>query len=113
MIGVTASDRGHRFRSGSPLTNYPRATPTPFINQLRYNFPRSRVIVIGIDDQWQDWWTLVLWHILTRDTNFYLPTLMYFRNLLGSYHLKTKRENLWSTVYSNLEYQQIPRKATY
>ena len=27
MIGVTASDRGHRFRSGSPLTNYPHATP--------------------------------------------------------------------------------------
>ena len=27
MIGVTASDRGHRFRSGSPLTNYPHAPP--------------------------------------------------------------------------------------
>ena len=26
MIGVTASDRGHRFRSGSLLTNYPHAT---------------------------------------------------------------------------------------
>ena len=26
MIGVTASDRGHRFRSGSSLTNYPHAT---------------------------------------------------------------------------------------
>ena len=27
MIGVTASDRSHRFRSGSPVTNYPCAMP--------------------------------------------------------------------------------------
>ena len=40
----------------------------------------------------QIWCTLVLWLVLTRDTNFYSPALMYFRNLLGSYRLKTRRE---------------------
>ena len=42
----------------------------------------------------QIWWTLALWLVLTKDTNFYSPALMYFRNLPGSYHLKTRREGL-------------------
>ena len=39
---------------------------------VRYNFPRNRVIVTGIDDQWQaDLVDIALWFVLTRDTNFY------------------------------------------
>ena len=26
---IDVNDRGHRFRPGSPLTNYPHAAPTP------------------------------------------------------------------------------------
>ena len=65
-----------------------------------YNFPRNveslfesllpRLMISGK----QIWWTLALWLVLTKDTNFYSPTLMYFLNLLGSYHLKTRRESL-------------------
>ena len=42
----------------------------------------------------QIWWTSALWLVLTKDTNFYSPALMYFRNLPGSYHLKTRRASL-------------------
>ena len=40
---------------------------------VRYNFPRNRVIVTGIlmISGKQIWWTSVLWHVLTSDTNFY------------------------------------------
>ena len=62
---------------------------------VRYNFPRNRVILTGIDDQWQaDLVDISSWHVLTRDTNSYSPASMYFQNLLGSYHLKTSRERL-------------------
>ena len=40
--------------------------------QVRYNFPRNRVIVTGLMISGkQIWWTSVLWHVLTKDTNFY------------------------------------------
>ena len=59
---------------------------------VRYNFPRllQSLMVSGK----QIWWTLALWLVLTKDTNFYSPALMYFRNLPGSYHLKTRRASL-------------------
>ena len=38
----------------------------------------------------QIWWTLALWLVLARDTNFYLPALMYFLNLLCFVPLKNK-----------------------
>ena len=41
---------------------------------VRYNLPRNKVIVTGIDDQWQA--DLAR---LTRDTNFYSPASMYFQ----------------------------------
>ena len=62
---------------------------------VRSNFPRNRVIITGIDDHWQaDLVDISSWQVLTRDTNFYSPAWMYFRNLLGSYHLKTSQERL-------------------
>ena len=66
-----------------------RSKDTYTLNKpVRYNFPRNRVIIIGIDDQWQA--DLAdIWLILTTGTNFYSPASMYFRNLLGLYHLKT------------------------
>ena len=60
---------------------------------VRKNFLRNRVIVTRIDNQWQaDLVDMRL--VLTRDTNFYSPALMYFQNLLGLYHLKTRWESL-------------------
>ena len=74
---------------------YNPKTPTPFINQFVIIFRETesllpRLMISGK----QIWWTLILWLVLTRDTNFYSHALMYFRNLLGSYHLKTKWESL-------------------
>ena len=79
---------------------YNPKTPTPFINQLVIIFRETesllpRLMISGK----QMWWTLVLWLVLTRDTNFYSPALMYFRNLLGSYCFKTRRESLQSTDF--------------
>ena len=60
-----------------------------------YNFPRNRVIVTGIDDQWQaDLVDISSLARFNKDTNFYSHASMYFLNLLGSYHLKTSRERL-------------------
>ena len=63
---------------------------------VRHNFPRNRVIVAEYDGQWQadlvDISSLAL--VLTKDTNFYSPALMYFRNLPGSHHLKTRQASL-------------------
>ena len=65
---------------------------------VRYNFPRNRVSMMYSVSMMvsgkQIWWTLALWLVLTKDTNFYSPALMYFRNLPGSYHLKTRRASL-------------------
>ena len=56
---------------------------------VRHNFPRNRVIVTGIDDQWQaDLVDISYLGRFNKGINFYSPALMYFRNLLGSYHLK-------------------------
>ena len=43
---IDINDRGHRFRSGSPLTNYPHATPSgrsggQFSSQTRLNLSAS------------------------------------------------------------------------
>ena len=62
---------------------------------VRYNFPRNRVIVTRIDDQWQA--DLVDISSLARFNEgykFLLTCINVFLNLLGSYHLKTRRENL-------------------
>ena len=69
--------------------------PTSYINQFGIIFRETesllqRLMVSGK----QIWWTLALWLVLTKDTNFYSPALMYFRNLPGSYHLKTRRDSL-------------------
>ena len=91
---------------------YNPETPTPFIIKPgRYNFPRNRVIVTEINDQWQA--DLVNMSSLARfknkgymarvknkGANFHSSAPMYFRNLLGLYCLKTRRECLWSTVFS-------------
>ena len=74
---------------------YNPKTPTPFINQLGIIFLETVSLLPGLMISGkQIWSTLALWHFLTRDTNFYSPASMYFQNLLGSYHLKTSRENL-------------------
>ena len=57
----------------------------------------------------QIWWTLALWLVLTKDTNFYSPALMYFRNFLGSY-LKTRRESLVNGFQSILNTGRSPEK---
>ena len=76
-------------------------TPTPFINQFGIIFLETVSSLPGLMISGkQIWSTLALWHILTRDTNFYSPASMYFQNLLRSYHLKTSRENLYITVFS-------------
>ena len=62
---------------------------------VRYNFPRNESLLQSLMvNGKQIWWTLALWLVLTKDTNFYSPALMYFRNLPGSYHLKTRRASL-------------------
>ena len=64
---------------------YNPKTPTPFINQFVNNFfEKQRVIATEIDDQWQaDLVGNSSWPVLTRDTNFYSPALMYFEICLG------------------------------
>ena len=69
--------------------------PAPDVNQFGIIFRETesllqRLMVSGK----QIWWTLALWLVLTKDTNFYSPALMYFLNLPGSYHLKTRQESL-------------------
>ena len=74
---------------------YNPKTPTPFINQFGIIFRETESLLPGLMISGkQIWLTLVLWHVLTRDTNFYSPASMYFLNLLGSYHLKTSWERL-------------------
>ena len=74
---------------------YNPKTPTPFINQFVITFLETESLLPGLMISGkQIWWTSVLWHVLTRDTNFYSPASMYFQNLIGSYHLKTSRERL-------------------
>ena len=74
---------------------YNPKTPTPFINRFGIIFPETESLLPGLMISGkQIWSTSVLWHILTRDTNFYSHASMYFLNLLGSYHLKTSRERL-------------------
>ena len=61
---------------------------------VRYIFRETESLLPGLMVSGkQIWWTLALWRVLTKDTNFYSPALMYFRNLPGSYHLKTRRES--------------------
>ena len=74
---------------------YNPKTPTPFINQFGIIFRETESLLPGLMISGkQIWSTLVLWHVLTRDTNFYSPASMYFLNLLGSYYLKISRERL-------------------
>ena len=74
---------------------YNPKTPIPFINQFGITFRETesllpRLMISGNQIKL----TLVLWHILTRDTNFYSPASMYFLSLLGLYHLKTSQKRL-------------------
>ena len=80
---------------GKLKLGYNPKIPAPNINQFGIIFRETesllqRLMVSGK----QIWWTLALWLVLTKDTNFYSPALMYFLNLPGSYHLKPRRESL-------------------
>ena len=62
---------------------------------VRYNFPRNRVIITEIENQWQaDLVDISSLARFNKEYKFLIPCMMYFRNLLGSYHLKTSRERL-------------------
>ena len=53
------------------------------LKPVRYNFPRNRIIVTGIDNQWQaDLVDISSFARFNKGTHFYSPALMYFRNCL-------------------------------
>ena len=59
------------------------------------NFPRNRVIVTGIDDQWQaDLMDVSSLARFNKGYKFLLTCIDVFLNFLGSYNLKTSRERL-------------------
>ena len=68
---------------------------------VRYNFPRNRVIVTGIDDQWQaDLVDISSLARFNKGYKFLLTCIDVFSKFAWVVPLKTRRENLWSTVFS-------------
>ena len=50
---------------------YNPKTPTPYINQFGIIFRETELLLPGLMISGkQIWWTLALWLVLTRDTNF-------------------------------------------